>query len=616
MSAQDEFDRRLINWMADAATKTRTDGRFEQAVAATVPLKPRQRRVAGFGSDWVGTAERPPMPVWPPASRVFFLGAVAALMVIAAIAWAALIGAQHQRTDPFGAAAPELVYAADGDIYVVKADGAPPVRIADGTPDGPSFWDPHWSPDGLYLMYEEEWAGQSTMHVLDGEFHEVSSFPGWYSTWSPDSSQIATWGGADDAIAIRSLAGALVGSVAIPDTLQGSGDQRPGWSADGNAILLPAYYLDDDYPAGLQAWLLSIEGGEPSRLSPEIVARDPAYAPDGTHIAMSSELGLAVTDADGTGARLLTDPTVAHAYRDPLWSPDGTRIAVSEGPFGGPTSIQVIEVRTGDATTVYTATAAWVTAVDWSPDGGSILVRQSPESAGSSFWRVPADGGEAQLLVDAASPEGADWRPAHATPLPADGALAPGTYYLAKDADSLSDYRRIVVTVPSGWVARDGFVMKHPGEPGEIALSAWTPSGIYADPCHWRDGIITPVEHSHDATGMTLPLDAGLAAQADRGPMPRPRTQTRLGGIGTLRVRLSVPADLDLATCDDGEFRSWKDHGFDPRVDAHHAPGQLDDVYLVDVDRAALVIDASHMPGASAADLAELDSILATLRID
>lgn len=44
-------------------------------------------------------------------------------------------------------------------------------------------------------------------------------------------------------------------------------------------------------------------------------------------------------------------------------------------------------------------------------------------------------------------------------------------------------------------------------------------------------------------------------------------------------------------------------------------PGQLNVVYIVDVNGERLVIDTWHMPGTSAADLAELDAILASMRI-
>lgn len=50
-------------------------------------------------------------------------------------------------------------------------------------------------------------------------------------------------------------------------------------------------------------------------------------------------------------------------------------------------------------------------------------------------------------------------------------------------------------------------------------------------------------------------------------------------------------------------------------ADSHYAPGQLDAVYMVDVDRRTLVIDASHMPASTQADLAELKAILASMII-
>jgi hypothetical protein len=107
-----------------------------------------------------------------------------------------------------------------------------------------------------------------------------------------------------------------------------------------------------------------------------------------------------------------------------------------------------------------------------------------------------------------------------------------------------------------------------------------------------------------------------LANQALRGPHPRPLTQVTLGGVAALRIDLSVPANLDISSCDKGQFRSWTVWEVADGADSHDASGQLDSVYMVDVDRRLLVIDASHMPATSAADLAELKAILASMIID
>jgi hypothetical protein len=89
-----------------------------------------------------------------------------------------------------------------------------------------------------------------------------------------------------------------------------------------------------------------------------------------------------------------------------------------------------------------------------------------------------------------------------------------------------------------------------------------------------------------------------------------------VGGEPALRIDLSVPADLDISTCDQGQFRSWTDASAIGGANSHHASGQLDAVYEVDLDRKALVIDASHMPATSETDLADLNSIIASMVID
>ena len=161
---------------------------------------------------------------------------------------------------------------------------------------------------------------------------------------------------------------------------------------------------------------------------------------------------------------------------------------------------------------------------------------------------------------------------------------------------------------------------KHFGQPDEVAFSAWTVDAVYADPCHWRASALSPLEltsHGHGESGaivLTGPGDGGLANQALRSPSAP--TEVSLGGQRALRVELSVPADLDIATCDQGQFRSWTEWDVADGANSHHASGQVDVVYMVDVDRRALVIDASHGPAASRADLAELDGILASMVID
>jgi len=216
--------------------------------------------------------------------------------------------------------------------------------------------------------------------------------------------------------------------------------------------------------------------------------------------------------------------------------------------------------------------------------------------------------------------------------LPKSGALAPGTYFLANPdtscAGGCSAYAGIYFTLPPGWASSKGLVYKHLNQPGEVAFSAWTVDQVYADPCDWQGSALSPLDlanHSHAANGAIVlaPYDGGLANQAFRGPLPRALTPVKLtdlwagqrGSVLALRIDLSVPAALDISTCDKGEFRSWTEWHSNG-ANSHNAGGQLDSMYMVDVDRRPLVIDASHMPATSQADLAELKAILASMIID
>jgi hypothetical protein len=238
--------------------------------------------------------------------------------------------------------------------------------------------------------------------------------------------------------------------------------------------------------------------------------------------------------------------------------------------------------------------------------------------------------------------------PHPAIPVPKTGDVYPGTYYLANpNADSTgncvspcSAYRQILFTLPAGWSTKDGLVYKHLGEPGEVAFSAWAVRDVFDDPCHWRGSALSPLDIRHQ-TGFVndaivlAPYVGGLANQALRGPLPRALTSLTFaavwsggsGRLSALQINLSVPAQVDLSTCDKGQFRSWPvayngteltSGGAlaDDGANFHHVSGQMDTVYMVNVDRWPLVIDVSHMPGSSPADVAELKSIAASMVID
>jgi hypothetical protein len=143
----------------------------------------------------------------------------------------------------------------------------------------------------------------------------------------------------------------------------------------------------------------------------------------------------------------------------------------------------------------------------------------------------------------------------------------------------------------------------------DVAVSAWIVGNLKADPCKWHGGgVQPPVGPSVDDLATALAAQAGPSATV---------TAVTLGGFGGKKVEFSAPAGLDLTTCDEGTYSRWQP------ADAPsdwggwiHGAGQLDAVYIIDVAGKRQVIDTVHMPGTSAANLAELEAVVASIHFE
>lgn len=207
--------------------------------------------------------------------------------------------------------------------------------------------------------------------------------------------------------------------------------------------------------------------------------------------------------------------------------------------------------------------------------------------------------------------------------LPAAGPVEPGRYFFANpytDEDPIrscdrgcSDYRQVVFTLPAGWESRGALVVKHPDQADEVAFSIWTVDSVYVDPCHWQNSALVPLTHAlWDPEGAGFVRDESPWYQTPEVRIAAAPVQAK---FGTIMIQLTVPADLDISTCDLGEYRAWTEWDVADGANAHFAAGQVDEVYFVDVDRRTLVIDATHRPGSSPEDIAELGEILASMAI-
>ena len=82
-----------------------------------------------------------------------------------------------------------------------------------------------------------------------------------------------------------------------------------------------------------------------------------------------------------------------------------------------------------------------------------------------------------------------------------------------------------------------------------------------------------------------------------------------VGGHQGKRLQLIVPADVNFADCQDGQYRS-----FDGRW--YQVPGQVDDIRVVDLDGSRRLIRTTYDPGTSAAVRTELEQLVDSMEIE
>jgi hypothetical protein len=172
--------------------------------------------------------------------------------------------------------------------------------------------------------------------------------------------------------------------------------------------------------------------------------------------------------------------------------------------------------------------------------------------------------------------------------------------------------------VPAGWETIDTIfigknVLRDPDH-FDIVLAAHLVANVYTGGCQWMGTALDP------PVGPTVD-DLATALVAQGGPGTAAPTDVTIGGYSGKKVELSIPADVDIATCDLENtfpvFGRWSPAGYPSGGQPWtYGKGQRDTVYIVDVDGTRQVIDTMYLPGTSAADLAELEQILASIRFE
>jgi hypothetical protein len=192
-----------------------------------------------------------------------------------------------------------------------------------------------------------------------------------------------------------------------------------------------------------------------------------------------------------------------------------------------------------------------------------------------------------------------------ANPLPVYGPIDPGTYFVPRGPYAVV---RFTFTMPAGWISQNiaRTFSKHPDEPNEVGFGPFVLTQIYSDACR-GDGVLIDVGPTVDELADALLAQPGPAAS---GPV-----DIMLGGYPGKRIDMTVPADLDLATCRMDGLQIWLDAATG-KYQVLAGNGALS-VFIVDVNGERLVITTQYRVDASSAeDIAEMAAIIQSIRIE
>jgi hypothetical protein len=228
---------------------------------------------------------------------------------------------------------------------------------------------------------------------------------------------------------------------------------------------------------------------------------------------------------------------------------------------------------------------------------------------GANMLGAPAPGGVGAAPTGAPSPT--------AVPDTSDAAPSSSAEASALVLTSPDDPVQVTVSAPSGWVpmslfdavSKDDDGLDAPETVG-AALLAWAwPAGtgfnVYGDPCQWLTTIPEKPATTPDE------IAAAFAAQASTDATAP--VDVTVGGFAGKAITLSVPMSFDVpgatreekfADCDRDVFAFYGIEGESGEARNAQGAGQIDELWILDVNGAIVILDATYGPAAPA-DLVE-----------
>jgi Tol biopolymer transport system component len=261
-----------------------------------------------------------------------------------------------------------------GDIYVVSANGGAR-RALTSAPE--QEYQPTLSPDGRRIAYirgDGEDAQVWLMNADGSKQHQLTRSPGEKARplWSPNGSRLVfmVWN--------RSLCDPLALWCPFTDVwsvgADGSNERKlfdralqPAWSPDGRRLLFQEFRIYAPHVTGSALDTARADGSHVRRVSralaEEAQRAPPAWAPGGKRIVFGTttatlEHRVTISRADGTRPRRLGPA------RYPAWAPDGTSLALERD-----TGIWIVSLAGGRARRVGATAGFGGSCPTWSRGG-------------------------------------------------------------------------------------------------------------------------------------------------------------------------------------------------------------------------------------------------------
>jgi hypothetical protein len=206
--------------------------------------------------------------------------------------------------------------------------------------------------------------------------------------------------------------------------------------------------------------------------------------------------------------------------------------------------------------------------------------------------------------------------PANVMDAPQFSPLEVETYYV----EPVDTDMQVFYTIPTeGWISwigafKPGLATDPPNS--VVGLSIINVTNVVYDGCTAQYAVYPPV-------GPTVDDMATALAALSPFVLTKPPSDVTVDGFSGKHLELTVPdlavqASGDGTTftdCTHGELRSWIGKPLSFAYHGYSHPGQVEELWLLDVDGTRLMVQTIRSPGSSEGDLAELRSIFDSIDI-